>query len=356
MKKHIYILLIILLAFVVVGCDTEPVMKSLLTSDVPIPQRYPAGDIQINAPEGELPLSWAFAMSEKHIFFTEEPGENVYVFDYDGNLIKTIKRPPIRGNTVGFHPSEVNRPNSVTHASFVDGFLYLHVGAEIAPTWGRLTVVQINPETEEITNFIRQHEAYWDDSVFEREEGIIEVKPQPGYQMPLFSWRGYHWTHAAERTWVLKDENKARYWQQENVRFYYQARDPVATVPGDEYHPVVNTVIPGEQITLEGQNIRKPVGEPWADIDIRNYAASTNDQAFDAKRAIIYRGITEVGPFGYYIVAFSALDGSHLYNIPVDDDCDHCVYGGDVEIEFARGALYAFYLEASRNATLRCFK
>lgn len=348
MKKHLYIFLLLLVIF---ACDTEPVLKSILTSEVQVPQRYPAGDIQINAPEGELPLSWAFAMSEKHIFLTEPPGENIYVFDSTGNLVKTIKRPPIRGNTIGFRPSEVNRPNSVAGASFVDGFLYLRVFAEIAPTWGRQTVVRIHPETEEITNLMREHEAYRDDSVFDRAEGMIEVHPQPGYQMPLFSWRGYHWTLAAERTWILKGAS----YEQRYARFYYQARDPVATVYGDDLHPVVNTVIPGEQITLEGQNIRKPISEPWANIDIRNYAAANGvDEAFDPKQAIIYRGVTTVGHFGCYITAFSAFDGSHLYDIKIDDVSNTSEFYG--EIEFARDALYVFYREASRNTTLRCFK
>ena len=350
MRRITVFFIAILIVCSTIGCDTEHVMKSLVTSEVQIPQRYPAGDIQINAPEGELPLSWTFAMSEKYIFFTESPGENIYVFDYAGNIVKTIKRPPIRGNTIGFHPSEVNRPNSVAGLSFVDGFLWLRVYAEIAPTWGRQTIVRIDPETEDITNFTREHEAYRDDSVFDREEGVIEVYPQPGYEMPLFSWRGYHWTLAAERRW-LKDKS----WQQEYARFYYQARDPVATVYGDELHPVVNMVIPGEQITLEGQNIRKPISEPWVNIDIRNYAAANGvDEAFDPKQTIIYRGVTTVGHFGCYITAFSAFDGSHLYDIKVDDVSNNSQFYG--KIEFARDALYVFYLEASRNVTLRCFK
>lgn len=371
MKKVAICLLIVLVSVFFIGCGTENVLNIIGGSTTyDIPERDVSGDILLKIPSDILyrqthditlrtyMITSTFAMSEDLIFMPDVCGENIYCFDYSGALVKTIKRPRIVGNTAGFDASEVGQPNAAAQMSYVDGYIYLRVFAEIAPTWGRISVVRIDPHTEEIVTFIEQHETYRE-PFFDEILGIRTDRGS-GYKMPLWKARDYYWTSAVDiRRWV-EWENGARLGKTEYLRIFYEARDPLT-----------NTVVPDvPQITFFGSLLNSPWTATQApqhhQIVIRNSASGRF--AHDADKGILYRGVSKADFSGLWVSAYADVNGSHLFNVLIDAEtvmeytrsdtnqkgiADNADY--HYEIEFARGALYVGNVLTDAHLTMTGF-
>ena len=339
MKKHLYTLLILLLAFVAIGCDTEPVLKSFVASEAPIPQRYPAGDILLNT---TTDFQENFAMSGTEIFHSNRSGTQFQVFNHKGAYLREFTRNRVALRTQFSLEKGERSDDWLIGMWYVEPNLYMKVLASPAPTFTGTYLYVFSTDGEQI-DFRQMKDPRIGGNSWYKKHLFPVIIIQAGdilettyeHHSPLFAWQGVFYGYNRER---LVYQHEEGYLDFKDTRWFYQQIDSdyQLTEVGDvnlEYGTPIGERVP----MVSATEMHAPDNHHiLRDSSVqRGYHAT-----FDYDRGIIYRGA------GYYtLAAFSINDGSFLYPVIVD------VNGG--QWAYANDALYMFTEHAR---TLKCFR